>query len=92
MICSNRKTRVFDPTGHETSIAHVSLMLVTTLLPLLQGCPQNLADFLTERSSLEHSPWYASHNFSLLPNHVYACSKSNDDHSYFVRWKLPTEA
>ena len=26
MICSNRKTRVFDPSGHETFIAHVSLI------------------------------------------------------------------
>ena len=26
MICSNRKTRVFDPSGYETFIAHVSLI------------------------------------------------------------------
>lgn len=28
MICSNRKTRVFDPSGHETFIAHVSLIYI----------------------------------------------------------------
>lgn len=92
MICSNRKTRVFDPWGHETFIAHVSLTHVNAFA----SCFANIM------SSLDLTALQVMAKLGSLIRYAFSCITpaahlpillplSNDDHSYFVRWKLPTE-
>ena len=91
MICSNRKTRVFDLTRHETSIAHVSLTLVMLPLPLFEIDSRTHLTLGTGSSraiSLNGTP---RKMFPSPAHYTYAHKESNDDYSYFVRWKLPTE-
>ena len=92
MICSNRKTRVFDLTRHETSIAHVSLTLVILLLPIFEIDSWTHLTLGTG-SSRPISLNGTHHKMLPSPAHyTYAHKESDDDHSYSVRWKLPTEA
>lgn len=91
MICSNRKTRVFDLSRHETIIARQSDITIHLLRCHL--LPRDVNVRLTHGLAGE-----LIGNFSLyvLPRSPYILyiheSRSGDDHSYFVRWKLPTEA
>ena len=92
MICSNRKTRVFDLTRHETSIAHVSLTHVILLLPISEICSWTHLIFGTGSSrpiSLTGMPRKMPPSPA---HHTHTHNESDDDHSYSVRWKLPTEA
>ena len=90
MICSNRKTRVFDPLGYETFIAHVSLNRETAFAVALKNPIPSLkliAMQVVKAKSGSLTRYAPKPRFPEPP----FPRLSDDDHSYFVRWKLPTE-
>ena len=95
MICSNRKTRVFDLSGHETFIAYVSLIHGTTCASCFRKPRPSLQTdsiVVLQGSNRNFSYGTLLKNLILLSVHLpILLQLSNDDHSYFVRWKLPTE-
>lgn len=95
MICSNRKTRVFDPSGHETFIAHVSLIYFDAFASYFaEIAAKTQSDGNAGNGQAGNLVRYAYSNLMSLAAHLptyLPLLLSNDDHSYFVRWKLPTE-